>query len=105
MQELANSLPGFQRKYLRGLAHPMKPAVMVGSAGLSEAVHAAVDAALNDHELIVVKLHQPTEKKAMARDLAVRGNAELCGLVGHTVILYRAHPVKPKIELPARASS
>jgi RNA-binding protein len=84
MQELANSLPGFQRKYLRGLAHPMKPAVMVGSAGLSEAVHAAVDAALNDHELIVVKLHQPTEKKA---------------------ILYRAHPVKPKIELPARASS
>lgn len=75
---------------------------MVGTGGLSEAVHAAVDKALSDHELIIVKLHQPPDKKTMAAELAERSHAELCGLVGHTVILYRPDREKPRIELPSR---
>ena len=35
-----------------------------------------------------------------AEELAQRSGAELCGLVGHTVILYRPHPEEPKLELP-----
>ena len=38
MQELA----GFQRKYLRGKAHSLKPLVQVGQAGVSQAVVDAV---------------------------------------------------------------
>lgn len=100
-----HSLPGFQRKHLRKLAHGRKPAVMVGSGGLSEAVHRAVDRALADHELIVVKLHQPPDKKGMASELAVQARAEMCGLVGHTVILYRPDPDDPKLELPQRSGA
>ncbi len=93
-------MKGSQRKYLRGLAHPLKPVVQVGQAGITEEVLAAVDTALTDHELIKVRLHEPEDKRRMAEDLAGGSGAALCGLVGHTVILYRAHPDKPRIVLP-----
>lgn len=95
-------MEGFQRKYLRGLAHPLKPVVQVGQGGVSEGVLAAVETALLDHELIKVRLHEPEDKKALARELAEGSGAELCGLVGHTVILYKPHPEEPVITLPGR---
>jgi RNA-binding protein len=95
-------LQGFQRKYLRSLAHGRKPVVQVGEGGLSDAVLDALDRALGDHELVKVRLREPEDKKAAARELAERTGAELCGLVGHTVILYRRHPDTPKLELPPR---
>lgn len=95
-------LEGFQRKALRSLAHGRKPVVQVGEGGASEAVLAALDRALSDHELVKVRLREPEDKKTLARELAARSGAELCGLVGHTVILYRRHPESPRIELPRR---
>lgn len=98
----APQLQGHQRKHLRGLAHPLKALVHVGEGGLSEGVLAAVDRALLDHELIKVRLHEPEDKKASARALAEASGSALCGVVGHTVILYRPHPDEPRIELPRR---
>lgn len=94
-------LTGRQRKFLRGLAHGFEPLVHVGSAGVTEAILRAVDAALTAHELIKVRLHQPADKHADAEALAAGTGAALCGLVGHVVILYRPHPEKPTIELDA----
>lgn len=96
----AQPLGSKQRKFLRGLAHPMRPVLHVGQAGITEAVIAAVDRALLDHELVKVRLLDPEDKRTMADMLAEETHAALCGLVGHTVILYRAHPEKPKIQLP-----
>lgn len=93
-------LTGQQRKHLRGLAHALRPVVQVGEAGLSGAVLGALDAALRDHELVKVRLRQPEDKKAAARELAERSGAHLCGVVGHTVILYRRREDDPKIEVP-----
>ncbi|MCP3984278.1 MAG: ribosome assembly RNA-binding protein YhbY [bacterium] len=93
-------LSGAQRRWLRGQAHALRPVIQVGGGGLSQAVLGAVDQALLAHELIKVRLIQPEDKKAAARELAERSGAELCGLVGHTVILYRPHPEEPKLELP-----
>ncbi|MEZ4270623.1 MAG: YhbY family RNA-binding protein [Myxococcota bacterium] len=94
-------LLGFQRTYLRGKAHDLEPVVQVGDAGISAAVIKAVEQALLDHELIKVRMRQPDDKKAMAQELAdTKSDAQLqCGLVGHTVILYRRHP-KPRLHLP-----
>ena len=97
-----STLQGFQRKYLRGLAHDLKPIVQIGHEGISEGVVAAVEQALNDHELIKVRMHAPRDKKAMAEELAARSNAHLCGVVGHTAILFKPHPEQPRIELPTR---
>lgn len=97
------ALTGAQKRHLRALAHSRKALVHVGEAGLSEAVRVAVDRALLDHELVKVRLLEPEDKKAAARALAEASGAALCGLVGHTVILYRPHPEKPQIELPGPA--
>ena len=69
---------------------------------MSEGVLRALDKALFDHELIKVRLREPEDKRAMAAALAEGSGAALCGLVGHTAILYRPHPEKPRIELPTR---
>jgi RNA-binding protein len=89
------------RKHLRGLAHHLEPVVRVGHDGVTDGVVVAVTRALLDHELIKVRLYEPEDKTAMAAELATRCDATLCGLVGHTAILYRRHPEKPKIVLGA----
>ena len=98
----APSLTGAQRRHLRGLAHPLKPIVFVGEGGLSDAVLRALDEALDQHELVKVRLRQPPDKKAAAEELARRSGAALCGVVGHTVVLYRPDPEAPRIALPGK---
>jgi RNA-binding protein len=99
----APELQGFQRRHLRARAHALKPVVQVGDGGVSDAVIRAVDDALGRHELIKVRLQTPADKKSTAGELAARTASALCGILGHTVVLYRPDPVSPKIELPKRA--
>ena len=93
-------LTGAQRQFLRGLAHDLDPVVQVGHAGITPAIVQAVGEALAAHELVKVRLHQPEDKRAAAAELAERTGAALCGLIGHTVILYRPRPERPTIILP-----
>jgi RNA-binding protein len=96
-------LAGFQKKYLRGVAHGLRPLVHVGKGGLTEPMLAAVDEQLNVHELIKVRFLDPEDKKAMAKDLAAAVQAEIAGIVGHVAILYRAsQEAGDRIRLPTR---
>ena len=99
----APSLDSTQRRHLRSLAHPLKPVIFVGEAGISPAVLTALDEALTTHELVKIRLRQPTDKKAAASELAGESGSALCGVVGHTVVLYRPHPDEPRIVLPRRS--
>jgi RNA-binding protein len=97
-----SALQGFQRRHLRAQAHALSPLVQVGEEGVSVGVVAAVDAALRDHELIKVRMHAPADKHALAQAIAERSGAELCGVVGHTVILFRRNPERPRVRIPER---
>jgi RNA-binding protein len=102
------TLNGYQRRHLRGLAHPLKPVVQVGKAGLSPSVLAAVDDALETHELIKVRLvGDKAEKKEMISAFEDELHCGQVGLVGHVATLYRQHPEPEarKIKLPARGDS
>jgi RNA-binding protein len=94
---MPNVLTATQRRSLRALAHHLEPVVQVGHSGITEGVVAATAEALLAHELIKVRLHEPEDKHAMAEALASGAQATLCGLVGHTAILYRPHPKRPKV--------
>ena len=96
------SLTGAQKRYLRGLGHHLSPVVHVGKEGVSAGVLSATGQALDDHELIKVKLPQvgKAERKTMAGELGESSEAAVCGLTGRVVLLYRAHPDKPVIRLP-----
>ncbi|MFM2110670.1 MAG: ribosome assembly RNA-binding protein YhbY [Gammaproteobacteria bacterium] len=91
-----------QRRYLRGLAHPLKPVILVGNGGVSEGVIAETQRALHDHELIKVRM---TGAEREARDAALENLAKvtqsaLVGRIGHVATLYRRRPDLPKIVLP-----
>ncbi|NPU86532.1 MAG: YhbY family RNA-binding protein [Syntrophaceae bacterium] len=102
-------LQGFQRKYLRGLAHGLKPLVLIGQSGLTDGVLAAVEGALAEHELIKVKFNDFKEKDRkgeLAARIGTAAGAALVGLIGHTAIFYRMQtdPARRQIQLPRRAS-
>jgi RNA-binding protein len=96
-------LKGSQRKWLRGMAHSLKPVVQIGKQGLSETVLSEIDAALSDHELIKVQAAAPKEEKQeIGRRLEEATGAEVVGLIGHILILFRQNedPEKQLYELP-----
>jgi RNA-binding protein len=100
------TLKGSQRKYLRGLAHGLKPVILIGLKGATEPVAGALEEALAHHELVKIKFIETKDKADKSRmidDLQRLTGAQLVGTLGHTAILYRAHPdpEKRKITLPA----
>ena len=92
-----NSLSSAQRKKLRALAHHLKPVVYVGKQGLTDGLMTAVEDALLSHELIKVKFNDfKGEKKAIGERIAADAHAEIAGVVGNVLILYREHPEEEK---------
>jgi RNA-binding protein len=86
-------LKGFQKKYLRGLAHSLKPLVLVGREGLTPTVVDFVDQALTDHELIKIRFNDfKTEKKEICEKISQQTGGLQAGMVGHVAIFYRPHP-------------
>ena len=98
----AVALTGKQRRYLRSLGHNLSPVGHLGKDGVSESVVAAVDQALETHELIKVKIGQNAllERDEVGDLLAQSTNSEVAQVLGNTVLLYRCHPKEPKLHLP-----
>lgn len=91
-----------QRRQLRSLAHHLQPVCYVGKQGLTDALLASVNAALDDHELIKMKFNDhKEEKKAITEEIAQKTGAHVAGIIGNIAILYRqqADEEKRKIEL------
>jgi RNA-binding protein len=92
-----------QRKWLRGQAHALKPVVQIGKMGLSEAALRQIGEALADHELIKVQaVAAKEEKQAIGRQIEEATGAEVVGLIGHVLILFRQNedPDEQRFELP-----
>jgi RNA-binding protein len=91
-----------QSAHLRALAHHLDPVVQLGKEGLTDSVVGAVKAALDDHELIKIKLPQieKAQRKALTASLAEATAAHVAGEIGRVAVLYKRHPNKPKIALP-----
>ncbi|KLV07624.1 MULTISPECIES: ribosome assembly RNA-binding protein YhbY [Photobacterium] len=92
-----------QKQYLKGLAHNLKPVVLMGANGLTEAVLAEIELALDHHELIKVKVAaEERETKFLIVDAIVRETkAEKVQVIGNTLVLYRQSENR-KIELPRK---
>lgn len=79
---------------LRARAHPLKPVVIVGQAGVTEAVLNEIDLALDHHELIKVRINgeDRDSRKAMCAAIVEAARATLVQQIGHVVSLYRKRP-------------
>jgi len=91
-----------QIRYLRGLAHPLKPVLLLGGRGVTAGVLKELEQALDDHEMIKVRL-SGGDRVARATDLAKlveSSHAEAVQTIGHIAVLYRRNDEKQQIALP-----
>ena len=97
-------LTGKQRRYLRSLGHALSPVVQIGRGGLTDAVITAIGQALDSHELIKIKVGSASdlERQEAADQAAQATGSQVAQVLGNTALLYRAHPERPVIQLPAR---
>jgi RNA-binding protein len=91
-----------QRRHLKQLAHPLKPVVLLGGAGLTPAVVAETRRALQDHELIKVRLPglDREARDASLAALARETQSAMVTRIGHVAVLYRPREPLPRIMLP-----
>ena len=99
------NLTSYQKKYLRGLAHNLKPVVFIGQKRMTDQVANSIDDALNAHELIKVKFNEFKKKNETIQIVELIETAtdcQLVGIIGHVAIFYRQHedPEKRKIKVP-----
>lgn len=80
-----------QSKRLRAAAHQLKPVVMIGQNGLTEAVQKEVEIAIEHHELIKIRIPASDKitKKKMIDSICVRHSAESIQAIGNVAVIYR----------------
>lgn len=89
-----------QRAELRRLAHPLKPVVLVGGDGVTDAVVRSVRDAFNTRELLKVKALEsaPTPIREIADQIAAAlEGAQTVQTIGRTAVLYRPDPDEPTL--------
>ncbi|MEO8849749.1 MAG: ribosome assembly RNA-binding protein YhbY [Casimicrobiaceae bacterium] len=101
---MPTALAAAQKRYLRTLAHPLSPVLLVGAKGVTPALLAELNAVLDQHELIKVRVDASDRdtRDAWIAALVKGGGAALVQRVGHVASLYRARPKDPAIVLPRR---
>jgi RNA-binding protein len=94
-------LTGKQIKYLSGLAHHLKPVVIVGNAGLTDTVIEEINRSLDRHELIKIKISADDRdaRSSIIDSICTRTNAVLVQRVGNMASVFRRNPEKIRIPL------
>ena len=99
---MSTVLTSAQTRFLRGQAHDLRAMLQVGGKGVTDALIAEIDLALEHHELIKVKVaaEDRDARDTLIGEIAERVGAALVQRIGHTAVLYRASKDKRQIVLP-----
>ena len=91
-----------QKKHLRSLAHGLRPILMVGRHGLSDAVLAELESTMNKHELLKIKVraNDREEKQQIVEKILKFSQAALVQVIGGVLVIYRPFDESPSIILP-----
>lgn len=94
-----------QRAILKALAHSLNAVQHVGKEGVTDTLVSSVVDALNNRELIKVRVLEtaPAGTREIGNELAGRiDGACVVQVIGRMIVLYRRHPEKPQITLPGQ---
>ncbi len=85
-----------ERKKLRSQAHQRKPVVLIGQAGLTDAVLSEIELALDNHELIKIRIRSGDRavRKAISTEICSTADAELIQTIGQISTIYRKNLTK-----------
>jgi len=94
-------LTAAQIRYLRSLGHKLKPLVMVGAQGLTDAVVAETDQTIQYHELIKVRVSVGDRelRDTIIEELCERTGSRLIQRIGNMALIFRRNANRPKIDL------
>jgi RNA-binding protein len=95
-----NATDNATRRRLKRIAHHLEPIVLVGDHGISDSLIAETRRALEDHELIKVRIHSGDRevRQTLAGELAVACEATIIQSIGKTAVLFRKNP-HPNLKL------
>ncbi|WP_049721067.1 ribosome assembly RNA-binding protein YhbY [Gilvimarinus polysaccharolyticus] len=81
-----------RKKQFRSLGHNLKPIVTIGDNGLSEGVLLELNRALDDHELIKVKLAlaEREDRQQVTDEVRKLPKTEVIQQIGKVLLLFRA---------------
>jgi len=81
-----------RKKQFRSLGHNLKPIVTIGDNGLSEGVLSELNRALDDHELIKVKLAlaEREDRQQLTDEIRKLPKTEVVQQIGKVLLLFRA---------------
>jgi RNA-binding protein len=86
----AAKLDNTRKKELRKIGHSLHPVVTVSSKGLTENVLEEINRALNDHELIKIKvIAERDEKTSIIDSICEKTDAALVQTIGHIALVVR----------------
>ena len=88
-------------------APSLKPVVMLGNKGLTEAVLAEIDLALTTHELIKIKLPDPDRvlRQSQIAHICESQQADCVDAIGKVAVIYRARKAAIKKKSPTKRKS
>lgn len=97
-------MTGKQRRYLKSLAHSMKPLAQLGKEGISENFLKMLDDMLESKELIKVNVLESCmiPAKDAANEVCEALNAEFVQAIGRKFTIYRESEENKQIEIPKR---
>ena len=95
-----NNLSSSQRSYLRSQAHHLEPVVLIGKHGITDGTIESIDRVLEARELIKIKFREfKDEKLSLSEKITELTNAQIVGVIGHTVIIFRQNPDADKRQI------
>ena len=95
-----NNLSSSQRSYLRSQAHHLEPVVLIGKNGITDGTIESIDRVLEARELIKIKFREfKDDKLSMSEKITDLTNAQIVGVIGHTVIIFRQNPDPDKRQI------
>jgi len=94
------TLSAADKKQYRAIAHKLNPVIIVGDKGLSESLLEELERALNDHELIKVKvaIGDRDERRQLIDQMTSNTGAELIQAIGKVAVLLKKN-AKPNPKL------
>ena len=80
-----------QKKSLRTIGHKLNPIITVAGKGITDNINEEIERALNDHELIKIKLicDDRDDKPVLTQTICNEHGAELVQTIGHVILIYR----------------
>jgi RNA-binding protein len=80
-----------KKQQLKQEAHHLKPVILIGIKGLTDAVHNEIAAALKAHELVKISVreHEKEDIDIMSEQICGLHEAQRIQRVGHTITVWR----------------